>query len=80
MGITTKIVKTVTCDRCGNECEEGENFIDFPINGGDGRDVGPTRIRGSITLYQPYGCSGGILCRSCLRALLRRFLGVKAGD
>ena len=39
MGITTKIVKTVTCDRCGNECEEGENFINYRFTNAAGEVV-----------------------------------------
>ena len=76
MGIETKTVRVITCDHCRNQCGENDNRIDFAINGGDGRDLGPTRIQGRITLYQPYGTTDGILCNSCLRKLLRMFLGI----
>lgn len=74
MGIETKTVTIVTCDLCGSSRGKGDNFIDFAINGGDGRDVGPTRIQGRITLYQPYACSAGRLCRACTHHWLRRYL------
>jgi len=74
MGIETKTVRIVTCDYCGNTCGENDHRIDFAINGGDGRDVGPTRIQGRITLYQPYGCSDGILCNPCLRKFLKMLI------
>jgi hypothetical protein len=74
MGIETKTVRIITCDYCGNQCGEDDSRIDFAINGGDGRDVGPTRIQGQITLFQPYRCATGILCNSCLLRFLRMFL------
>jgi hypothetical protein len=77
VGVVTKTVKVVTCDLCGNRCGENDNQIDFAINGGDGRDVGPTRIQGRITLNAPYAVSDGLLCNNCLRRCLKRFIGIK---
>lgn len=72
MGITT--TTTIICDLCGDECGEYDSYIDFAINDGDGRDVGPTRIKGRITLYAPYRVEKGLLCNECLIINLKRFI------
>jgi len=79
VGIETKTVTIVTCDYCKNQCGKDDNRIDFAINKGDGRDVGPTRIQGRITLFQPYGTPDGILCSACLRETLHMFLNTREG-
>lgn len=74
MGVTTRTITTCTCDVCGKECQQGEGVIAIQVNSGDGRDVGPATINGTLTFNQPYGCDKGIVCRSCKLEWLRRYV------
>lgn len=74
MGINKTVVTTYTCDLCHSECNESDSKIYIQVNGGDGRDVGPAYIEGALSFTQPYGVSGGILCRSCKKKFLEEYL------
>ena len=65
MGISTRTVTEINCDLCSEECGASEGVIDIQINGGDGRDVGPSTLRAAFRLDVPYGVSGGIICKTC---------------
>lgn len=80
MATTTKTVTQVTCDSCGTECKRSDAIIDFPVSGGDGRDVGPTKIKGTIRLYQPYGVADGDLCHACLYKFLSLYMKTLSAD
>lgn len=73
MGVKVTSVRIATCDLCGQPCDEYENRIDHVVKLGYG-GVGPTRIRGTISLYAPYCCDQGLLCRPCLIKSLESFL------
>lgn len=53
MGIQTKTVVTCTCDVCGEACCPEDNKLSIEINGGDGRDVGPSTIYATIFIEHP---------------------------
>lgn len=74
MGITTKTVRECTCDVCGKACGEHEGKISIQVNNGDGRDVGPATINGTLTFNQPYGCATGIVCEACKLKWLNVYL------
>lgn len=74
MGVQTKTVKTVTCDMCNRACHETDDDIVIRVNGGDGRDVGPATIDGSIHFNQPYGVQGGLICIACKAKWLNRYV------
>lgn len=64
MGIQKKTITIVTCDMCQQKCNDHDGEIRIKVNGGD-RDVGPATIDGEIRFNEPYGVSGGIICKSC---------------
>lgn len=74
MGIQHVTQKIITCDICGNQCSESDGDIQIKVNSGDGRDVGPAYITGSLRFDQPYGCSNGIICRSCKIKYLKKYM------
>ena len=74
MGIVVKQVTLCTCDICGSECDKHDGEFGVQVNGGDGRDVGPAYVRGTIFFEQPYGCTAGILCHTCKIKWLARYL------
>lgn len=74
MGIVEKTIRVVTCDVCGQSCGEQESEISIQVNGGDGRDVGPAHIYGTLRFNQPYGCIKGIVCKACKREWLKRYV------
>lgn len=74
MGITTRQVEVVTCDICKSECGKNDGGISIQVSNGDGRDVGPATITGTLAFYQPYVCQGGIVCRKCKLKFLERYL------
>ena len=65
MGIKVTEVIVATCDICYKECGEHDGNITIKINSGDGRDVGPSVIWGQLFVNHPYGCTKGIVCKSC---------------
>lgn len=69
--ITTK---QFFCDVCGKRCNKDENEIRIAINGGDGRDVGPSTIYATLYVDHPYGISGGLVCAICCRKWLQEWL------
>jgi hypothetical protein len=73
MGIEKKTITIVTCDMCHRECGERDGEIRIRVNGGD-RDVGPATIDGEIRFTQPYGVSGGIVCKSCKLNWLKHYV------
>lgn len=73
MGITTKTITECFCDICGSECEPQDGEISIQVNSGF-RDVGPAVIRGVLVFDQPYGCTGGIVCRNCKLEWLAAYL------
>jgi hypothetical protein len=74
MGVITRTIKDATCDICMAECGEYDGDIEVRVNNGDGKDVGPAYITGTLRFYQPYGVSSGILCRACKLKFLTRYL------
>jgi hypothetical protein len=74
MGVSVKQVVTCTCDVCGSDCKDSEGEISIEVNGGDGRDVGPARLRARLVFDQPYGCVSGIVCKSCKFQWLAAYL------
>ena len=74
MGITQKTVTVCTCDVCGNPCDPYENRLRIETDGGDGGDVGPAYIHAIVQFDQPYGCSGGIVCKQCQKVWLARYI------
>lgn len=73
MGIKTRTVKECTCDVCGSACNEGDGEITIQVNSGDGRDVGPATINGTLTFNQPYGVNQGIVCVACKQKWLTHY-------
>lgn len=67
-----KTQTVTTCDLCGDECSETDNLIEIQVDGGDGRDVGPSLIRGQVAVFLPYRTERGDICKPCLL----RWLGV----
>lgn len=65
MGIKTQTVMTCTCDMCHAECGQWDGEIKIQVDGGDGRDVGPGYIKGSLKVTLPYRVSDGIICHDC---------------
>ena len=63
-----------TCDICKMPCGKDDGKILIQVNAGDGRDVGPATINGLLQFNQPYGVSRGIVCRSCKKAWLTRYV------
>jgi len=74
MGVTKKEIIECTCDVCDNPCDQYESRFEIQINGGDGRDVGPSKIRGLITVEHPYRCSSGVVCKKCQKEWLQRYI------
>ncbi len=74
MGIVKTTVEVITCDSCGHNCGKNDGDIYIEVNGGDGRDVGPATITGTLRFTQPYGVSNGIICSFCKEAYLRQYL------
>lgn len=74
MGVKKRTIKEVSCDVCKAQCGENDGDIEVRVNSGDGQDVGPAYITGTLRFYQPYGVSGGILCRACKLEYLSRYL------
>jgi hypothetical protein len=74
MGIKTIKTKECTCDICGDACGENDGVISIRVNGGDGRDVGPATINGKLTFTQPYGVSDGIICNTCKKKFLAKYI------
>ena len=72
MGI--KLVTKVTCDMCGSDCGLTDGQFEVMVNGGDGRDVGPAYMKGTVTFYQPYGCSKGVVCTHCKNKWLKNYV------
>lgn len=79
MGIETKTVTTVTCDICGSQCGKDDGEVSIKVNGGD-RDVGPATIHGELRFTQPYGVSGGIICRACKLKWLESYVRQMRGQ
>ena len=69
-----KTIVETTCDICGMICNQEDGEINININSGD-RDVGPTMLRGKLTIYSPYGHDNGDVCESCKNKWLRKYLG-----
>ncbi len=63
-----------TCDICGNDCNECDSNIEIKVNNGDGRDVGPAFIYAKLRLEQPYNFSDGIVCNSCKKLFLQKYV------
>ena len=74
MGIQINTITVVTCDICGNHCNESDGEVYIKVNNGDGRDVGPAYITGELRFTQPYGVSNGIICTDCKMAWLRKYV------
>lgn len=71
MGIVERKVLEITCDMCRFPCEADDGDILIYTNTGC-KDGGPNRIEGVIKYYEPYGVSGGIICKLCkLKWLLK---------
>lgn len=77
MSVTVKTVEEATCDMCGQSCGKTDGDIYIQVNGGDGRDVGPAYITGTLRFTQPYGVSSGILCDQCKVTWLTKYLNVQ---
>lgn len=71
--VTLEIVKC-TCDICGTECNEEDSKVEIKVNNGDGRDVGPAYIYSTLSFEQPYKCSNGIVCLSCKKKYLTKYV------
>ena len=63
----------ITCDICGEGCEENDGDISIKVNSG-GRDIGPATIHGTLYFTQPYGVSDGLICERCKVKWLTRYL------
>ncbi len=74
MGIRTKTVTECTCDVCGSACSQEDTKLRIAINGGDGRDVGPSEIYATVMVMHPYRCDKGIVCKKCQKEWLQRYL------
>lgn len=73
MGINKRTIIECTCDLCGVACgiNEGHFTIDTATGVGD---VGPANISGNVYINIPYGCSGGLLCKTCQKKWLQRYI------
>jgi hypothetical protein len=74
MGIAKNTVEIVTCDICGHNCGKNDGDICIQVNGGDGRDVPPATITGTLRFTQPYKVSNGILCLFCKTKWLKKYV------
>lgn len=74
MGIQTKTVTECTCDVCGNACRPDDTKLRVQINGGDGRDVGPSEIYATVMVNHPYRCDKGVVCKACQKKWLQRYI------
>jgi len=74
MGIKRTVVISASCDVCGNECQPDDSDVQIRVNNGDGRDVGPAYIHGRLEFDQPYGVSGGIVCKTCQIKWLKQYI------
>ena len=74
MGIQTKTVTECTCDVCGRACKPEDTKLRVQINGGDGRDVGPSMIYATVMVEHPYRCEKGIVCKSCQKEWLQEYI------
>jgi len=72
MGIKRTVIISTSCDVCGNECQPDDSDVQIRVNNGDGRDVGPAYIHGRLEFDQPYGASGGIVCKTCQNKWLKQ--------
>lgn len=78
MGIIKREIIEYTCDLCSSPTDEYGCEIAIQVLPGDGRDVGPSVLRGAITLYAPYGVANGVVCHPCKIKWLRKYLGTAA--
>jgi hypothetical protein len=69
-----RTVVTYTCDLCESDCLASDREIAIKISNGDGRDVGPGFIRGTMGVFLPYEVSNGHLCKQCMRDWLTKWL------
>jgi len=74
MGIQRTVIISASCDVCGNECQPDDSDVQIRVNNGDGRDVGPAYIYGRLEFDQPYGASGGIVCKICQIKWLKQYI------
>lgn len=74
MGVVTKTLVCCTCDICREDCYHGDGVISIKVNNGDGRDVGPAFIRGTLQFDQPYVAYNGVVCLECKKKYLKRYL------
>lgn len=74
MGITKKTIFIYKCDLCKAECAEDDTRIKIELNKGDGRDVGPAYLHGTLRVNQPYGTDNGIVCKQCKFTWLKKYL------
>lgn len=80
MGVVKKTVVDVTCDVCKQACGESDGEVSIQVHGGDGRDVGPTYIYGTLRFHNPYVCDKGIVCKKCKFEWLSRYAGQLAKE
>lgn len=73
-GMSKVVTEQFFCDVCRKECGEHNNEIRIAINGGDGRDVGPSVIYATVYVNHPYVVSGGLVCAACCRKWLQKWL------
>lgn len=54
--------------------ESDDGDVQIRVNNGDGKDVGPAYIHGRLEFDQPYGVSGGIVCKTCQIEWLKQYI------
>jgi len=79
MGVEIVKCEVVTCDICNQLCGKHDGHIKEMVNAGDGRDVGPAYVKATLTFYQPYGCSNGLVCTDCKIKYLESHLKAQKG-
>lgn len=74
MGLKKTELIECTCDVCGAAMHPNDTKGAIAINGGDGRDVGPSEIFVSVRVEHPYKCTNGFVCKSCQKEWLQRYI------
>jgi hypothetical protein len=65
MGRRVDTTEVWTCDLCNGPALPSDQQVAVEVYPGDGRDVGPGFLHGTLYVDIPYGVSRGVACRAC---------------
>ena len=66
-----RTIKIFTCDLCGSEMSENEDLIYIKV---DQKSEGWSTITGYLKYTQPYGRVNGLVCKTCKKEWLTKYV------